>query len=304
MIIKKKRIVKVDKYLKFLDDNSKFVLGIRIDKFINDSIKSIFNLEKITSDKLYFPDPQIGIMSRRNAIGEYKVLKNEPKEVRYRAQQWSLKDWGGNTHSRTTYVPYEAYRRHKILPKEFKFRIIDNENLGDLFVINKNFNNNKLEYEEIKFVINLILEIFGKCEVFILGDDNIILDNKLVESVNWEILPKGERIWSCFNNRQINNVSKSEKILIDDRFNYINSFNPTSIKKGLGGYSDYLVFEFKDKNIYFFDSIIYGNAIYVIENDWKEVSKMSKKDILTLGMVKERIIHNDNWKKNLKKYLI
>lgn len=51
------------------------------------------------------PQPYIGIMSKRNTVGEFIADKTKPKETQYRAQNWSLKDWGGTWHSGTSEVP-------------------------------------------------------------------------------------------------------------------------------------------------------------------------------------------------------
>ena len=40
------------------------------------------------------------------------------------------------------------------------------------------------------------------------------------------------------------------------------------------------------ENIYIFDSIIYGDATYIFENDWEKVSKLSKKEIIKNNLAK------------------
>lgn len=60
----------------------------------------------------------LGIMSKRNTVGDFIADKTKPKETQYKAQNWSLKDWGGTWHSGTSEVPYLGY------PKNFTPRQI------------------------------------------------------------------------------------------------------------------------------------------------------------------------------------
>ncbi|KRL06481.1 hypothetical protein FD46_GL000004 [Liquorilactobacillus oeni DSM 19972] len=47
------------------------------------------------------------------------------------------------------------------------------------------------------------------------------------QSVPWEILPQGVRIWNAFKDvANSNQVSKSAKILIEERFKYLEEFKP------------------------------------------------------------------------------
>ena len=109
MEILKKRINNVEKYLSDISDNQKFFIGIKIE---------LNKIQKILSEKfnktdenglMFIPKPYNGIMAQRNTVGEFLSDKSKPKETAYRAQSWSLKDWGGNIHSGTSEVPYKRY---------------------------------------------------------------------------------------------------------------------------------------------------------------------------------------------------
>lgn len=64
-----------------------------------------------------------------------------------------------------------------------------------------------------------------------------------------------------------------------------------------------MVFEFEKKELYIFESIAYGNATYIFEGEWENVSKLSKKEILDRRLAKDRIVHYNDWEKNINKYL-
>ncbi|MGF8545695.1 hypothetical protein AAGN67_14990, partial [Klebsiella pneumoniae] len=52
-----------------------------------------------------------------------------------------------------------------------------------------------------------------------------------------------------------------------------------------------------------FENIEYGNAIYILYDDWDEISKLSRIDLLSgrAGSNFDRIIHSGNWKEEVRK---
>jgi hypothetical protein len=301
--LKQKRIRKTTKLLSDIKRGEKFILGILINEEVEKKLIEIMNIPKIKTSLSIFPKPFLGIMSKRNSIGEYVPEKDKPKEIAYRPQEWTLKDWGGNEHTGTEYVQYTRYPRKFVEPKEFKFIITETQSKEKILQINKVFKNTEEENKDIVFATNLMLEIIGSVDTFNLDGDNNIIEVDDIKTVNWEILPPGERIWDSFEKKQRNLLSKSEKTLMKERFDFIEKFNPDLKIKGIGGYIDYIIFGFKNKNIYIFDSIIYGDATYIFENDWEKVSKLTKKEIITQGLAKDRIIHNRLWETKIRKYL-
>ncbi|MDT2836921.1 hypothetical protein P7H50_08485 [Enterococcus durans] len=197
----------------------------------------------------------------------------------------------------------KRYPRLFIEPKELKYTVIKNNEDDLIFILNQKFTHNQGDFDNILFGANLTLEIFNELETFIIDSDNSIINTSSIETVNWEILPKGEQIWETFNTQTREKLSPSEQILVKDRFDYINSFNPDIVRQGIGGYTGYLVFEFTDKNLFIFDSIIYGEAMYVFKDDWINVSKLTKSEIIQNKLAEERIVHNRRWKTKLKKFL-
>jgi hypothetical protein len=302
MHLNQTRIRNAKRLLKDVNSNEQFYLGITINDNTSEIIKNKFHIFDFDTDRVIFPSPVDGIMCRRNAIGEFVPQKDKPKETAYRAQSWELTDWGGNLHSGTNYVPYKRYPRLFIKPKEFKFVFESVKSSTKIFILKYCFTKTANNLQDILFGANLILEIFHEVDTFIYQKDMDILTTSNFETKNWKILPKGEKIWNAFNNHTTEQLSESEHFLINERFNYINSLNPDKIYQGLGGYTDYLVFAFTELNLFIFDSIIYGDAMYIFKNDWENVSKLTKKEILQENLAEERIVHNRQWKKKLNKY--
>lgn len=301
MYIKQSRIRSSKKILSDVEWNQEFYLGIEISDETKSVLNRKFNNLEIVDQSTIFPSPMYGIMSRRNAVGEVIPQKEHPKETAFRAQSWKLTDWGGNSHSGTSYVPYERYPRKFIEPKELKFTVLTNQHEKDILILDSKYSKSAHVDIDIIFGANLILEIFGEVNTFVINNGEILV--KDMETVNWEILPPGEKIWTAFSKNQVNNLSKSEQYLINERFEYVRGFKPDVIRQGIGGYTGYLIFEFSKINLFVFDSIIYGDAMYIFEDDWENISKLSKKEIIQEGLAKERIIHNNYWKSKLEKHL-
>lgn len=277
MKISRKKIIRVEKYVSDLEENQGFFIGVKISP---EEIKNrlVNDFEVIDEENnIFIPKPYKGIMAQRNTVGEFVVDKSKPKETAYRSLIWNLKSWGGGWHSGTSYIAYQRYPKKFIEPFGFNFTYIAEE---ECFIINKEFNNNKAQYLNIKSAFNLLLELFKEVETFTLSVDGSKI-NSVTKRVPWEILPKGDKIWSAFKNGElINQVSKSAKILIEERFDYLESFEPDVEYQGSAGYTGYVVFGFTDKNIYVLDSVLYGNATYIFSGNWKDVSQMTKKQII------------------------
>ncbi|MBL3537995.1 hypothetical protein JMK96_11060 [Lactobacillus sp. GPR40-2] len=302
MEIKMKRIRSVKKYLADIDENGTFYIGVQVDSKVKNILTQFFDVMD-SKKTLFMPQPYIGIMSKRNTVGEFIADKTKPKETQYRAQNWSLKDWGGTWHSGTSEVPYPGYPKNFTPPKNYYFHYLKDSqhNNNQLLVIDKTFTNVDAEFDNIRFCINLVLEIFSEAETFIIKGKKL---EPIIKKVPWEVLPKGEQIWKAFKDgKSYPNISKSERYLIKERFDYIESFKPDNEYQGTAGYTGYVVFSFENKQLYILDSVIYGNATYIFSDSWENVSKLSKKEIIQGNLEKKRIIHSPNWKRELKKEL-
>lgn len=250
MYLKQSRILSTKKLLSDVEQNQKFYLGVKLTDSNLEIIKNKLDILTLHEGLIIFPTPFNGAMSRKNAVGEMIPQKDKPKETAYRAQTWEIKDWGGYQHSGTSYVSYKRYPQLFIEPKEFKYIITEDGNGGLICILKKAFIYDEATNDDILFGANLTLEIFNEIYTFVITPNNNYIATKDLETVNWEILPKGEQIWNCFNSKATEKLTNSEQILIKERFDYINSFNPDIIRQGIGGYTGYLIFEFKEKNLW------------------------------------------------------
>ncbi len=152
--------------------------------------------------------------------------------------------------------------------------------------------------------INLFLEIFGECEILNKNLEAIIKTPE--KSLRWAVLPEGEMPWNKIEEKlkpALKRANSHEKAVFQDRFNTINSYKPDFGAYGLAGFSGYVVFGFKEKNLYICESIWHGNAIYVFQEDWRKLSQKTKAEILKGNLHKERIIHYKDWKEKIDELL-
>ena len=145
--------------------------------------------------------------------------------------------------------------------------------------------------------INLFLELFGECQLFTENLNEMLIKSPI--RLNWNVLPKGRMPWKELENTIlpiVNRTPRGNRPIIWDRIHTISRYDPHFIAIGKAGFSGYIVFGFEDKNLYIFESIFYGNATYIFDKNWEELSKKSKAEILDENLQKSRMIHRANWK--------
>ena len=150
----------------------------------------------------------------------------------------------------------------------------------------------------------MFLELFGVCELL---DKNLspLVKNIPLKRVNWQILPEGKYPWKRLaklaggNGNSNDNQGNFEQYRIET----ILERNPDEVCYGTGGFHGYLVFIFDKKNLVVMENIKYGNATYVFEGDWKEVSQMTKAEIIQEQLMKHRILHQKGWKSQMRTLL-
>jgi hypothetical protein len=75
----------------------------------------------------------------------------------------------------------------------------------------------------------------------------------------------------------------------------ISKLGPDTLALGRGGFHGYIAFGFSKRKIFILESIYLDNATYVFGSDWEMLSQLSKAEIISGGLQKERIIHDRRW---------
>lgn len=297
MKIKGKRIRTPKRYLIGIEENKEFYIGVNIDEINVNRLKEIgFSNSEVGEQVL---PSSLGKVSDFNANGGFEKLTHLPKEEVYREVE--LTDWHGYTHY--VDVPYKRYPRKEIPAPSIEITIIENN--GIKLIVSPRLNNVDAEILHTKHVINLFLELFGECEVL---KKDLTPAFKNIKRLNWNILPQGQYPWDELKDKVHDIVSKynySEEKgkKIDKRISLINSHSPDFIAIGSAGFHGYMIFGFPEKNLYLLESIHFGNATYVFGNDWEELSKLTKKEILDGNLFLNRIIHRSKWESEIESLL-
>lgn len=178
----------------------------------------------------------------------------------------------------------------------FKFTKDNNQNLVEY---NKLFNQKMQEYERSAIIRKRIVTRL-RSELNNLGQSKL-----QIEKLNWKLLPDSEisigkikeYIFSCSKlNKDDFDFSRIEKIL---------ELRADKIYCGVNDFDGYLVFYFNNIQIAVLDCPVKGNAIYILEENWRQLSRLSKFDLLNYHFDKtRRIIHRGDWFEKLKLQLI
>ena len=136
----------------------------------------------------------------------------------------------------------------------------------------------------------------------------ISTDNIGINSLNWEVLPQGCD-WHAFEKyceRQIE-LSKDRFLSKEveeakERFKCIFELRPKEIYQGRSSFSNYFALHFEECEEVVLESVVYGNAIYIVTGDWRLLSQKTKGE-LKKSFNPKVIPHQKGWFSKLKNYL-
>lgn len=299
MLITQRRIRSIRRHFRGVREGQAFALGVReVGRFNEQLVHAGFDLP-LTQGATLLPAPVFGPVSRYNAEGKFIVHRDQPMETAYKMVQWTWKEWRGRdrTEEMTDFrdVPYQRYPRTFVVPPSVELTIAEDRH-GELLVVTPGFEHVAEQHESIIHAVNLYLEMFRECEVF--TEDLQPLALPRLRRVNWEILPPGRYPWHRLQvhiQPIVDQAPGGNRPVIENRFQTINSYNPEFHAIGRAGFRGYVVFGFPDKNLYVLESVFTGNATYVFDEDWEELSRLTKAQVLDEQLQEDRIIHRRGW---------
>jgi len=251
------------------------------------------------------PPREQGKNSTCNVDGIEIIRKDLPKETHYRSfdvPNWG--DWSNGSHS--VDVPYEMYPREFVPPRELEIGMDCETTKPGLpayvisFQVKETLDKTAADFEKRLFEnLNLLQENVGACGV----ESADVALNAYAKSlhVSWEILPPGtldETVNRVFRGKA---PTQQQKDVVTERYKFFTSLKPKSLVYGTSGFRRYFGALLED-NLVLFENVEYGNAIYVLFDDWKELSKRSRVDLLSgkFGKDFERVVHTNGWKDAVK----
>lgn len=306
MLTNKKRIRSLSSVEKSVENGCEFIVGVDdISRFAT-KLKRIGFPESLESGSMILPAP-IGPASLYNAEGKYIILKDLPMEKSYSSRDWHWKEFHGPydriERSKIVDVPHDRYPRSFVQPPSIELLIAESTKKQKI-IISPALELSKQNSDVIIHTVNLFLELFGECQFF--TKDLAAVWNIPTRRLNWTILPPGEMPWSQLRKAIdpfIQKAPKGNQPVIQYRLETINRYKPDFQAVGHGGFSGYVILGFKDKNLYTLESIYYGNATYIFDENWEELSKKTKAEILNEKLQTARLIHREGWDINISNLL-
>ncbi|MEQ8784216.1 MAG: hypothetical protein RIE06_31500 [Roseibium album] len=153
---------------------------------------------------------------------------------------------------------------------------------------------------ELLFCLNLLQENTGSCgiESSAMSREDYIATTL----VDWEIFPPGsfDRFLAKAKSNILDNDPKTNRI-IEERVNEFRRLSPDRYILGKGGFNRYIGAVLPN-GVVSFENIRYGNALYVLYEDWEEVSQRSRRELLQgTNANYERIPHAEGWVERFRK---
>lgn len=298
MKITKKRIRSLGPYLKGIKPGTPVVVGLTDPAGHEERLRQIGFSYPLDVGESLLPPP-VGPVTSFNADGGEVVHRDQPKEQATQQREWTWYEWRGPydrvERSRIVDIPYMRYPRTPIPPPAHELTAAVNKE-GEPIIVGPEFTYTTENEKALIHGINVFLELFGECDSLDASYGPLIGVN--LRKLNWRVLPPGVMPWEQLAPQLapvINRMSEGNRSPAWHRTAFLNNLGATSHAVGQGGFAGYIVFGFPEKNLYLFESLYYGNATYVVGEDWERLSQMTKAEILAGSLHRDRIIHNEGW---------
>lgn len=285
--------------------NGNLIEACCVEKINADNIANYYKLGiAINNGSLLFeknpilPVASNGRFSKYNIQGRVIVRKDLPKITKF--LEYKLQDWGGNWHYGT--YPKRVYQREywepKFLKLEFKLvRQVGKDYFVKISIGVLDRNEENFEFE-LLYRCNILQECINNCDIF--EAECTQEDYIKTAFVDWEIFPPGELSNERIYQSIPDNINKPTQEEFNERMDVIKKANPIEFIQGKGQFKSYFGARFSNGKVAF-ENVYWGNALYVILENWEEISKQPRCELMKSDPTKRkfaRIIHNNKWKDN------
>lgn len=265
--------------------------------------------QNVVSGQPLIPPTGIGKWSDRNVLGWDRKREDWPKVYKsWTFESPNFGDGARNGWSMQTRTK-EVYQHQIFEPQGMMIESSVLEDRGGDKVV-------------VKFELSPILSrTMPEFDLMLLWSINVLQENTGVASVfpsnvthadflktislDWQIFPSGT-VDEVMARLQGNNGSQNAVDFdqhIRERIELFEEFEPVAYVRGQGGFGSYFGAQFSD-NFVVFENLKYGNAIYLLYDDWLEASRRSRLDLLRDSDAKfDRVPHSDGWQLRLKALL-
>ena len=246
-----------------------------------------------------WPRPEMGPYSTKNREGWEVVRRDLPMVTRtFPVETPNFGDWSKGSH--TIYLKREVYQRDYFDPPDFQLGV---ELLGAatngrvVFKIFVEFplDRSSPDFEDdLLFALNLLQESVGAADI--LPADAVAAELLATLTLDWEVFPPGtiEEVVQRTMSR-MGRLLPDQQALVRERIALFHKLKPQRFIQGRGGMNRYVGALFAD-DLVVFENVRYGNALYVLYDDWHEISQRSRVDLLKARDANfDRFVHRPGW---------
>lgn len=246
------------------------------------------------------PPIDMGKWSRRNREGWEFPRRDLPKITKSRTFETpnfgDAATYGTHTH----YIEQEVYPREHHEARAYQIEIEKikeggGENPVDVYrvTIDESIDCTTASFSfDLLWALNILQENIGA--VGVLPSHATRADYLNTVQLDWKFFPPGSRdeIIQFYSQKRKDGASSS---IVSDRLALFEKLEPQRYLVGTGGMSSYVGAQFAD-DLVVFENMRYGNALYILYDDWIDVSQRSRIDLLKGTDERfDRIYHRDGW---------
>ncbi len=265
-----------------------------------DHVGLVINDGVVFAENPVVPDETVGRTSSFNVHGREIIRKDLPRITK--TFIWDSPNFG----DAATYGTHTHYRDREVYQRqifEARFLSIKTEIMSDAqldtvlakFSIEQIFDKASPVFEDdIFFAMNLLQENTGVADVY--ASDASREDFIGTVYLDWEVFPPGNAAQLIASmSKGSHGLPPEKQSVISSRLRMFQKYPVKQLLKGTNNFSSYIGALYAD-DLVVFENVNYGNALYVLFDDWQEVSKRSRLDLLK-GTDEnfERIVHTEGW---------
>ncbi|MFJ9918917.1 hypothetical protein ACIRSF_06460 [Streptomyces rubiginosohelvolus] len=244
-----------------------------------------------------------GRHSRWNLTGKVVRRIDLPKVHRtWGVETPNFGDWGRGSHTitftRLVYPTEIAYGQQ--IPVLMTPTQQDDDEIAIAFRVGQVLDRSEPDDHALIFALSLLQENVGGVDVV---ESETSSDEWLKSvSVAWEFLPVGKRdsVLTELAHRIGISPDDPRRSAMEERMSTLLELSPTELIYGTSGFQRYIGARFSP-SLVVFENVEYGNALYVMFEDWEGLSRRSRLELLagpTRGF--ERIPHRRGWEGRLR----
>lgn len=255
------------------------------------------------------PRADAGKWSERNSFGWEIVRKDLPMTTK--SYSFEAPNFGDAARNGTSMrvIQREVYQRQVFEPRGL---LINPEVMADggdpvvvKFALNETLDRDFREFDRLfLWSLNVLQENTGVTGVY--TADATREDFLGSITLSWEVFPPGtvEEVISRLSKAPpISSNAPDFEQHVRDRVTLFERLKPVGYLRGQGGFGSYFGAQFAD-DLVVFENLRYGNAIYVLYENWEDVSKRSRLDLLRDNDAQfDRIPHVADWQDRLRELI-